>query len=938
MKFKSIVLSALFMLVVTSFLATAQKSALNEKVPVDPDLKIGTLKNGITYYIKKNQKPENRAELRLVVNAGSMQENEDQQGLAHFLEHMCFNGTKNFKKSELIDFLEKSGVKFGQHLNAYTSFDETVYMLQLPTDKPELFNKGLLVLEDWAHNVALEDEEIEKERGVIIEEWRLGLGANERMRQKYFPVLLKGSRYAERLPIGKKEVVEKCDPQLLRDFYKDWYRPDLMAVVVVGDVDVAEVEKKIISHFDKIPVAKNPRERKEYDIPDNDEPLVCVASDKENTYTVIQMFIKHPNSDPTTVQAYKNSIKAQLYSGMLNTRITEISQKPDAPFLFASSSYGGFLGRSKSSYSSFAVPKENKINEALEVLLAENEKVKQFGFTQSEFDREKKSILARFEKMANEANKIESRSFAREYVSNFLEKEPIPGIKKENEYVKEFIPEITLEEVNALAKKWITDKNMALLVLVKEAEGIKIPTEKELLDIVKASKTKKYEAYVDEANDEPLMAAKPKAGKAISKLENKDFGITEITFANNIKVILKPTDFKNDEILFTAFAPGGKSVFPDNELIAASYMTNVINQSGFGNFDNIALTKKLAGNTAKLRLTMGDLEQGLSGSSTPKDFETLLQMNYQYFTSARKDDEAFKTFVSGLENQIKFMSASPEMAFYDKVVKVTSSNNPRVFIFPEVEKLKALTVDDVYNVYEKAYKNASDYTFVIAGNIDIDKTLPMLETYIGGLPTTTEKRNWVERKIDFPKGVTEETVLKGKEDKSSVAMVFNGKTKWSDKDYLTAKLLMKTLSIKLRESMREEQGGVYGVRSSISIDKLPQTEYDINVSWGCSPANVDKLVNTVLGEMKKIVDNGPTDTDIEKAKETFVNERETQVKENDFWLSYIKGRTFNGDNLLSFEDYKAIIKSITKKDLQKAAKSYFTPKHYVKVVLKPEEK
>ncbi len=936
MKFRNIVLSTLFMLVVTGFFATAQKSALNEKVPVDPDLKIGKLKNGMTYYIKKNQKPENRAELRLVVNAGSMMENDDQLGLAHFMEHMCFNGTKHFKKSELIDFLEKAGVKFGAHLNAYTSFDETVYMLQLPTDKPELFNKGFLVLEDWAHNVSLEKEEIEKERGVVIEEWRLGLGANERMRQKYFPVLLKGSRYAERLPIGKKEIIEKCDPQLLHDFYKDWYRPDLMAVVVVGDVDVAEVEKKIISHFDKIPAARNPKERKEYDIPDNDEPLVCVASDKEATYTVIQMFIKHPNADPTTVEAYRNSVKAQLYSGMLNTRIREISQNPDAPFLFASSSYGGFLGRSKSSYTSFAVPKENKINESLEILLAENEKVKQFGFTQSELDREKKSILARYEKMANEADKNESRNFAREYVSNFLEKEPIPGIKKENEYVKEFVPQITLEEVNTLAKKWITDKNMALLVLVKEAEGIKIPTEKELLDIVKASKTKKYEAYVDEANDEPLMASKPKVGKVISKTENKDFGITEITFANNVKVIVKPTDFKNDEILFTAFAPGGTSLYDDNELLAASYMSNVINQSGFGNFDNITLTKKLAGNTAKLRLTMDDLEQGLSGNSTPKDFETLLQLTYQYFTSARKDDKAFQTFISGMENQIKFMSASPEMAFYDKLVKVTASNNPRAFIFPEIEKLKALTVDQVYKVYEKAYKNASDFTFVIVGNIDVEKTLPLIETYIGGLPTTNVTRNWVERKIDFPKGVAEETVVKGKEDKSMVAMAFHGGTKWDDKTYLTAKLLMKTLSIKMRESMREDQGGVYGVRSSISIDKLPKPEYDISISWGCAPANVDKLASTVLDEMKKIVDNGPTDTDIEKAKETFLNERETDVKENKFWLGYIQARTFNGDKLISLEDYNAIIKSITKKDLQKAAKSYFNPKNYVKVVLKPE--
>jgi len=938
MKYQKHVLSVLLMLIFSGFLSLAQKTTLDAKIPVDPDLKIGKLKNGLTYYIKKNAKPENRVELRLVVNAGSILENDDQQGLAHFLEHMCFNGTKNFKKSELVDFLEKAGVKFGAHLNAYTSFDETVYMLQLPTDKPELLNKGYQVLEDWAHNVLLEKEEIEKERGVVIEEWRLGLGANERMRQKYFPVLLKGSKYAERLPIGKEEIVAKCDPQLIRDFYKDWYRPDLMAVVVVGDIDVSATEKQIIDHFNNIPAVKKPKERKEFDIPDNDEPLVSIVTDKENTYTVVSMYIKHPNTDPTTVGAYKESLKAQLYSAMLNARIKEITQKPDAPFVFASSSYGGFLGRSKSAYSSFAVPKENKIDEALETLVAENERVKQHGFTASELEREKKTLLARYEKMANESDKVESRNFAREYVSNFLEKEPIPGIKQENEYAKEFVPEISLEEINALAKKWITDKNIALMILVKEGEGIKVPTEAEILGILKAAKEKKYEPYVDQSTDEPLMAKKPTATKVVAKTEDKAFGITELTFANNVKVILKPTDFKNDEILFSAFAPGGKSAFSNEEFMAANYMTSVINTSGFGDFDNIALNKKLAGNTAKLNLFMSDLNQGLSGSASPKDFETLLQLNYQYFTSARKDDKAFQTFVSSLDNQIKFMSASPEMAFYDKLVKVTSSNNPRVFIFPSEEQLKALKLDEVYAAYEKSFKNANDYTFVIVGNIDVDKITPMLESYIGGLPTGDVKRAWVDRKVEFPKGLTNEAVYKGKEDKSSVAMVFNGKFNWNDKNYLTSQLLMKTLSIKLRESMREDQGGVYGVRSSMDVDKLPVAEYNINISWGCAPANVDKLVNTVLAEMKKIVDNGPTDVDIEKAKETFVKERETDVKENKFWLNYIKGRTFNGEKLLSFEDYKKIIAEITKKDLQKAAKTYFTPNHYVKVVLLPEAK
>jgi zinc protease len=681
----------------------------------------------------------------------------------------------------------------------------------------------------------------------------------------------------------------------------------------------------------------NARPHIEYDIPDNEEPLVSVASDKESQYSVIQLFYKHQNEDPTTVGAYRNNIKGQIYSEILNARINEITQKPDAPFMFAGSNYGGFLGRSKSAYTSFAMSKENKINESLEIILAENEKVKNFGFTKTEFDRAKKSLLAQYEKMAAESDKTESAGFAEEFIRNFLEKESIPGIKKENEYVKTFVPEISIEEINALAKKWITDKNMAVLVLVKEGENIKIPTESELLDIIKASKTKKYEAYVDLTSNTPIMATKPVAGKVITKTENKDFGITELTLANKVKVILKPTDFKNDEILFTAFAPGGRSAFPDNEIMAATFMASVMNTSGFADFDMIALNKALAGNTAKLRLVSGDLNHGLSGNSSPKDFETLLQLNHQYFTSARKDSNAFKTFVSMVENQIKFMSANPEMAFYDKLSELTSSNNPRVFNIPKVEKVKSLTLDQTYNVYQKMFKTANDYTFVIIGNFEIDKIIPLIETYLGSLPVSTEKRSWIDRKIEFPKGKTEAAVNKGKEPKSSVALAFNGSATWNDKNNIISRLLSQALSIKLRESMREDQGGVYGVRANIGLTKFPKATYDINVSWGCSPENVDKLVNTVFEEMKKIADNGPTDVDIEKSKETLIKERETQVKENQYWLEYIKNRTFMGEKLLSLEQVQSIVKQITKSDLQKAAKSYFTPDHYVKVVLMPEE-
>ncbi len=930
----------LFMIALVSFSwvnLQAQDFELSSKVPVDPSIKTGQLENGLRYYIKKNTKPENRVEMRLALNAGSMMENDNQLGLAHFVEHMCFNGTKNFKKSELVDFLEKAGVKFGAHLNAYTSFDETVYMLQLPTNKPDILAKGYQVLEDWAHNVSFDNEEIDKERGVVIEEWRLGLGANERMRQEYFPVLLKDSRYAERLPIGTLEILKNFKHQTVKDFYNDWYRTDLMAVIIVGDIDIDATEKTIKEHFGKIKNVKKPRKREIYNIPDNNEPLISVVTDKEATYNIIQMFYKHNKEDESTVGAYKKSLSYQLYSGMINQRINELSQKPEASFLFAQSSYGGFLGRTKDAYISFAVPKENKIAEALEMLIAENEKVKLFGFTQTELDRQKKATLAQYEKMANEADKTPSRNLAGEYVRNFLEGEVIPGIALENKYAQKFVPEITLDEINALAKKWITDNNLAIVIMTKEKEGAIVPSEKEVLEIINKAKTKKYEAYVDETSDAPLMPIKLKAVKVISKKENKDFGLTELTFSNNVKVVLKPTDFKNDEILFAAYALGGKSIAPDEDIFAASFMTQVMNQSGFGEFNKIALTKKLAGNTAKFRLTDNEISFGLSGSSSPKDFETLLQLNHQYFTAANKDEDAFKTFISGMENQVKFMAASPEMAFYEKLVSTTSSNNPRAFIFPTIEQLQKISLDKVYDYYNKAYKNAKDYTFFVIGNFDVEKITPLLETYIGSLPTAEINRNWVDRDVKFPKGITEETVHKGKEPKSQVGIVFEGKFNWNQKNYTISKLLLKTLSIKLRESMREDQGGVYGVRSSIELEKYPKASYSIQVSFGCSPDNVTKLVETVFNEMSTIAKNGPTEVDLKKAKETYINDRESKLKENKFWLSYLQASYFNGFDLQSFEAYKKMVNELTIKDLQKAAKNYFTPKHYVKVVLMPEK-
>ncbi|HNV95192.1 MAG TPA: pitrilysin family protein, partial [Bacteroidales bacterium] len=468
-----------------------------EKMPIDPNIKMGKLDNGLVYYIRKNAKPEKRVELRLAVNAGSILETDDQQGLAHFCEHMCFNGTKNFPHAELVNTIERMGIKFGADLNAYTSFDETVYMLKVPTDQTDLIDKGFQILEDWAHQVTLDGKEIDKERGVILEEWRLGLGADDRMRKKSFPVIFKDSKYAERIPIGKPEILKTFKHETLRQFYKDWYRPNLQAVIVVGDIDVDQMEQKIKQHFSGIQNPVNERKREIFDLPDNKEPLVSIETDEEATSNTVMFFYKHPKKYIETIEDFKFQLMQDLFTGMINNRLEEIGQKPDCPYIYAGTQYGEFLARTKDSYLGYAVSKENQIEKSLETVMTENQRVKQFGFTATEFERQKTELLKRYEKQAKEFDKMESGNLAMEYVYHFLAKNPIPGAVKEFEFAKQFLPEIKLEEVNALSKQWITDNNLVVMITAPKKDGIKVPTKDDVLKIIDKVKSLQLTAYED---------------------------------------------------------------------------------------------------------------------------------------------------------------------------------------------------------------------------------------------------------------------------------------------------------------------------------------------------------------------------------------------------------------------------------------------------------
>jgi len=923
--------------VASSLLSFAQDFKPEDKLPQDTSVITGELKNGIKYYIRQNPKPENRVEFRLALNAGSILEDDDQQGLAHFIEHMCFNGSEDFDKNELVSYLEKTGVDFGADLNAYTSFDETVYMFQMPSDRQGLIDSGFMVLENWAHKVSFENEEIDKERGVVKEEWRMGLGAQERMMKTYIPILFDGSQYANRLPIGKMDIIDTAHYDVVKRFYHDWYRPDLMAVVVVGDIDPAYAENQIKKHFGKIQNPKNERPRTEFEIPENDEPLVAIATDPEATMNMAALLFKHKKTTTVTNADYRDKLLLDLYVQMMNARFFEITQKPDAPIVYSGAGYGGFIGRSIDTYSLYAVPKENMTNEAVALLIEENQRVKQFGFTADELKRQKAQMISGLEKALQEKDKTESRRFVQEYIDNFLNQEPFPGIDYEVALSKSLIPDIKVEEINELAKELITDKNMIVLLTGPEKEGVEMPSEKEILATIATAKAAEVTAYKEEKVGESLIEKELVGGLVIETTTNEEFGFTRMKLSNGVEVTLKPTTFKNDEILMEAYAPGGTSTANDEDFVSAFFASQIMGMSGLGNFNQVALQKFMTGKNASVSAYFGQLSQGIQGSAVKKDLETMFQLTYLNFTGARRDTTALQTFKAQMITQFKFMSSNPQMVFIKELREAAASYSPRILAIPTEEQINSIEMDKVVGFYNRAFANASNYKFFFVGSFTIEEIKPLIEKYLGSLPNEGLATKWVDRKLKFPEGVTNKTVYKGTEPKSMVGFIIKDDFEYTIENQVELQILVKILSIRLRESMREDQGGVYGVQVQQSSKLYPEPKYNLVIYWGCSPDNVDTLVATVFNEMDYLIENGPGDVNLEKATETYLRDLESNQEKNRYWLGKLKDSEWNNTELQNAESMQQFVKSLTKEGLQQAASKYFTKDHYLKVVLRPEQ-
>jgi len=908
---------------------------LADTLPLDPDVIRGKLDNGLTYYIRENKKPENRAQVWLAVNAGSVLEDEDQKGLAHFIEHMAFNGTENFAEHDIIDYLESIGMKFGPEINAYTGFDETVYMLQLPTDSVEILEKGFEILNEWANRISFEEEEIEKERGVVIEEWRLGRGAQMRMLDKQLPIILKDSRYTERLPIGSKEGLETFTHESLKRYYHDWYRPDLMAVIAVGDFNSDQFLSIIESKFSDMPVRENTRPREVFPVPDHEETLFAIATDPEATSTSVSVYYKNDILPESTVSDYRRMLTEQLFSRMLNLRLYELLNQAEPPYLYAFTLRNSLV-RTKSIYSLNVAVKEDGINLGLETALTEAMRVQKHGFTGSELERTKTWLIRRIEKSYQEHNKTESRRYASEYLRNFFENEPIPGIAYEYDAVRELVPNITLDEVNLLAEQWLSEKNRVVLLNAPEKQGLSNPGEPALKSIFDSAETKDILPYEDGASEEPLLENLQTYANIISETPVDELNISIWTLSNGIKVILKPTDFKNDEILFQGFSPGGNSLVENSQYRSSRAATEIISISGLGEFDLNTLNKKLAGKVVSVFPYIKELSEGLVGNASSRDMETMFQMIYLYMTRPRKDSSAYLSYKSRMQGFIENRFSDPEAAYYD-TLQVTLGNYHYRKRPWSMEMLEEIDPADYYNIYLDRFSDAGDFTFVFVGSFDPDTLRPFIKTYLGSLPSAGRKEYWKDVGVNIPEGIIKKTVYRGIENKSRVSLTFSGDYNWTRESNYAISSMASVLRIKLREILREDLSGTYGTSVSASTSLYPKEEYRISISFGCAPERSEELSSTIFSVIDSLQNFTVDQSYITKVRETQKRSFETNRMQNRFWLSNLVSYTFMGMDPSIILEFPELVNSLDPVIVQDAAKKYFDTDNYVMVVLKPAE-
>ena len=895
-----------------------------QQLPMDPNVRYGKLENGLTYYIRHNEKPDNRADFYIAQKVGSVLEEENQRGLAHFLEHMAFNGTTNLPGMTLRNYLQSRGVKFGENLNAYTAIDETVYMVtNVQTDLPGLVDTCLLILHDWSSFIALEEAEIDNERGVILEEERTTGGANRRAQETLFPIMYPNSPYGARLPIGTKEVIANFTYQELRDYYNKWYRPDLQGLIIVGDIDVDAIEARIKEMFADIPAPVNPAERTRFMIEDNAEPIVAIASDPELTSTSLQIFYKHdvtPDEYKQTPDYWMSQYVLNLISQMQINRLQELTQKPNPPFVGGYSYFGDYyLAPTKAAWTSYAMPKDNaSIEEAMTALVTENKRMAQYGFTTAEYERAKADFMKRVESAYNERNNTENEKHVDACLEHFLHNEPMMDIETEYQLYQQVIPNLPLEAINAFAAQLIREDNLVITLTAPQKEGETLPTEEELLAMYNKACAMEVEAYEEEVFDGPMIAKLPKAGKVKSEKFNEKFGTTEWTLSNGMKVIFKQTTFKDDEIRMSAYSEGGLSALPQDDPYTLQNLNDIITLGGVGEFSAIDLPKVLAGKKASVYPGIYTYSEGMSGSCSPKDLETMLQLTYLYFTAPRADEEVFQSTMQRTKAMLKNMELNPNLTFSDSLTKVLYNNHPlrlrmNVEDFDKVDYAKAM------KMYKDRFADPNNFVFTFVGNIDVETFKPLVEQYLGSLKKNKRTENWSDVGLGVADGDYSTHYRKEMQDpKTSVYMIYTGDMEYNLYNNIYMGVLSDILDIVYTKSIREEQGGTYGVGVMGQINNRPVEEFMFYIAFDTNDEVYATLMDIAKAGLKDMAENGPSQENLSKVIENKLKKRVEQLQENSFWTSVISSLEREGIDYVT--EYENIVKAVTVESVADFAK------------------
>jgi len=920
--------------------AQAQNLDLNQALPFDSTVVKGQLPNGLTYYIKPNAKPAQKVELRLVVAAGSILENENQRGLAHFMEHMEFNGLQHFPKNTLVDFLQKIGVQFGADLNAYTSWDRTYYFLPVPTDNPGNLDNAFQVLADWAGGALIMTQDVNDERNVILEESRANFkNANMRMLYKYLPAWTNNSRYADRLPIGLDSIVQNADPDRIREFYHDWYRPNLQAMIVVGDITVDDAKAMIEKYFGGLKNPANERERIIYEVSPYTEKKAMVITDPEaNRYEFQLNYPMHKAVEDKTLGDYRNSLIKNIMVSSLNRKLRDLAQTANPPYAGAGGGFDRGVTLANEQFSLGLVPVDDftkSINAAVGVLL----QIQKYGFTDTDIETSKKEILAGYEKSYNERNTTESARYTDELSRNFTNGESVPGIYNEYLYAKEFLPSITVEDINAAIQKWLPENQNYFAYITAPANGkIAVPEQDSLLGIV--DNAFKQEAAKPEGKVQAtsLLTTQPTPGKIVKETKDADLGATTYTLSNGVKVTVKPTDFKTDEIILSGMKYGGTGHFGVADKSNTAFLSSIINSMGFGQFTPTALNDFLSGKTVQVNTGWSETSNSVSGSSSVKDLPTLFQLAYLKLTSPRKDADLFTGFITKMKAQFQSLKENPQYAFQDSLIKVVYNNNPLTpIVIPTENDMDNINMDRILDIYKEQFGYADGLHLFFIGNINVDSLKPLLEQYIASLPVKGVKPAYKDNGLRMVSGEKTFKFYKGADPKSLIIDIYHGEQKYSEDADLKAGMLAQAMSIQIIDTIREKMQAIYSGGASASFVEKPYPHYVFQAGMPCGPENVDKILAEYSREIAEYKTLGVSATNLDKVKKAMLEQRKDNLKRNNYWISNLQSILFWGHSKKFFLNFEQQVNAVSVKDLKASANKFFNSNNHFTAISYPEK-